>query len=567
MRKRDIRICMIHVLLMVLWTVAGSPGVLLAASSNEGHQKRHGPIEPLQPKGQPDPDLLPLWAALLGKASGPVWVEWSHLWGTPQAVYGTLTTPIDVSETSARRFLSSHAALLKLDQSLPGLSLTRTVATLGGTLYRFSQSADDVPVYGAEVTVRFDKQGRVVALTNTAVPSATLVALPPTVKDADAVNAARGAVPSRPKDDEPTDDLPGPSTRLVIYAESGTPTLAWEVVVHTHGPTWQVFVHAQKGTVVTPARDLNRYVNGTGKVFKVNAIVATGINTLTDQGDSAAAVPAGAYSTVTLPGLDGSGYLDGIYASSSDTKKRVSSPSNTFLYDRSSNGFSETMGYYYLDFAQGYLQLLGFTNVNNRQQVFSIDRYKKDDSFYDTRVKTISYGLGGVDDAEDADVILHEYGHAILDDQVPGFGPSGEADAIGEGFGDYWAGTVGEQNWPTKGPRSACLASWDASSYDTHIPPCLRRLDSTKQYPQDLVGDPHDDGEIWSAVLWQIHGALGGVTADKVIIEHHFLLSANTSFNAAANALMRAASDLGLKNSEINAIRTILQDRGFTVTL
>jgi len=328
-----------------------------------------------------------------------VWVEWSHLWGTPQAVYGTLTTPIDVSETSARRFLSSHAALLKLDQSLPGLSLTRTVATLGGTLYRFSQSADDVPVYGAEVTVRFDKQGRVVALTNTAVPSATLVALPPTVKDADAVNAARGAVPSRPKDDEPTDDLPGPSTRLVIYAESGTPTLAWEVVVHSHGPTWQVFVHAQKGTVVTPARDLNRYVNGTGKVFKVNAIVATGINTLTDQSDSAAAVPAGAYSTVTLPGLDGSGYLDGIYASSSDTKKRVSSPSNTFLYDRSSNGFSETMGYYYLDFAQGYLQLLGFTNVNNRQQVFSIDRYKKDDSFYDTRVKTISYGLGGVDDA------------------------------------------------------------------------------------------------------------------------------------------------------------------------
>src|SRR5262249_57842527 len=107
------------------------------------------------------------------------------------------------------------------------------------------------------------------------------------------------------------------------------PTLAWEVVVHTHGPTWQVFVHAQKGTVVTPARDLNRYVNGTGKVFKVNAIVATGINTLTDQSDSAAAVPAGGPSTVPLPGLHGSGYPDGNFAPRSDTKKQGISPPQT----------------------------------------------------------------------------------------------------------------------------------------------------------------------------------------------------------------------------------------------
>src|SRR5262249_37637821 len=148
---------------MVLSLVIGYTGVALAASSNEDHQKRHGPIEPLQPKGQPDPDLLPLWAALLGKASGPVWVEWSHLWGSPHAVYGRLTPSMDVSETSARQFLSSRAALLKLDQSLPGLNLTRTVSTLGGTLYGCSQSADDVPVCGAEVTVHFDKQGRVVA--------------------------------------------------------------------------------------------------------------------------------------------------------------------------------------------------------------------------------------------------------------------------------------------------------------------------------------------------------------------------------------------------------------------
>ncbi|UVT21663.1 MAG: M36 family metallopeptidase [Nitrospira sp.] len=566
MNTRHTRLARILLFVTILWTMAGSPGFLSAASSHEDHPKRHGSIEGAQPQGQPDPDLLPLWAALLGKASGPVSVAWSPLWGTPHAVYGTLTPSMDVSETSARQFLSSHAALLKLDQSLPGLSLTRTAATLAGTLYRFSQSAEGVPVYGAEVTVFFDKQGRVVALTNTAVPSASLLTLPPTVTDADAVNRARGAVPARPKDDEPMDDLPGPATRLVIYAESGTPTLAWEVTVPTHGPTWQVFVHARKGTIVTPARDLNRYVNGTGQIFKVNAIVASGINTLTDQSDSAAAVPAIAYRTVILPGLAGNGLLDGPFASSSLTKRRVTSNSQSFVYDRSSNGFSETMGYYYLDFGQRYLQSLGFTNVNNRQQAFAVDRYKGDNSFYSPKTKDITYGLGGVDDAEDADVIIHEYGHAIQDDIVPLFGSTPEAAAMGEGFSDYWAGTVNEQNWPVSGPRSACLASWDASSYDSAIPPCLRRLDSTKLYPQAIVGEPHDDGEMWSAALWQIHNQLGAALADTAIIQHHFLLPANATFNIAANALVTTAITLNYKSMKVDAIRTILRARGFTVT-
>ncbi len=374
-------------------------------------------------------------------------------------------------------------------------------------------------------------------------------------------------MPARPKDDEPTGDLPSPSTRLVMYAESGTPTLAWEVTVPTHGPTWQVFVHAQKGTIVAPVRDLNRYVNGTGQIFKVNAIVASGINTLTDQSDAAAAVPTNAYSMVILPGLVGNGLLDGPYASSSLTKRRVTSNNHSFVYDRSSNGFSETMGYYYLvDFAQRYIQSLGFTNVNNRQQAFAVDRYKEDNSFYTLKSRDITLGLGGVDDAEDADVIVHEYGHAIQDDIVPGFGSTPEAAAMGEGFSDYWAGTVNEQHWPVSGPRSACLASWDASSYDSAIPPCLRRLDSTKLYPQSVVGESHDDGEIWSAALWQIHNQLGAALADIVIIQRHFLLPANATFNVAANVLATAAITLNYKTMKVDTIRVILRARGFTVT-
>ena len=48
-----------------------------------------------------------------------------------------------------------------------------------------------------------------------------------------------------------------------------------------------------------------------------------------------------------------------------------------------------------------------------------------------------------MDDAEDAEVVVHEYGHSVQDDQVPGFGTTLQAGAIGEAFGDYLAVEVG----------------------------------------------------------------------------------------------------------------------------
>jgi Zn-dependent metalloprotease len=551
--------------LVVASSLVVSTGLVLAASPGDGLLKRHGATMASQPQGQPDPELLPLWAAFVGKASGSVSVTWSHLWGTPKAVYGTLSDPMAVSEASARHFLSTHAALLKLDPTLSGFTLASSRATPMGQAFAFTQAANGVPVYAAELTVHFNREGRVVGLTNTSVPSAKLGAVASSVNAEQAVESALGHVPPGPVDEDKTEDLPIPSTRLVIYAETGTPMLAWEVIVYTPGPTWQLFVHAQRGNVLAPARDLNRYATGTGQVFLVNAVVATHDDSLRDNKDAASAVPSSAYRTVSLLGLAGTGFLDGSYASSSASKRRVSSANQTFVFDRSNDGFSETMGYYFLDYAQRYIQSLGFSAVNNRQQVFSVDRYKKDNSFYQSSTKTITYGTGGVDDAEDAEVIWHEYGHSIQDNQVPGFGTSLEAGSIGEGFGDYWAGSVGAQL--SGGFQDLCIADWDATSYSSTNPPCLRRLDSTKHYPESIVGEVHDDGEIWSAALWQIRGAISAAKADTVILQHHFLLTADTSFNQAANALVTAAINLGYNKPDVNAIRTILQNRGFTVTV
>ena len=86
------------------------------------------------------------------------------------------------------------------------------------------------------------------------------------------------------------------------------------------------------------------------------------------------------------------------------------------------------MGYYWVTQAQRYIQSLGFGStlpaVNKRQQLLRINQFGGDNSFYreGTGKLTITLGKGGVDDAEDAEVIVHEYGHSVQDNQVPGFG-------------------------------------------------------------------------------------------------------------------------------------------------
>ena len=53
---------------------------------------------------------------------------------------------------------------------------------------------------------------------------------------------------------------------------------------------------------------------GTASVFKVNPVQSSGNQSLTDQNDSATAVPQSEYARVQLRNLDGSGYLHGKWA-------------------------------------------------------------------------------------------------------------------------------------------------------------------------------------------------------------------------------------------------------------
>ncbi|KRF22683.1 MULTISPECIES: M36 family metallopeptidase [unclassified Phycicoccus] len=287
---------------------------------------------------------------------------------------------------------------------------------------------------------------------------------------------------------------------------------------------------------------------GTGSVFMVNPVQSSGDQTLTDQKDSDAAVPASAYATVPLRNLDGSGYLRGKWATvQSATGTPAFSTTNTFAYTRHQDQFEQVMGYFWVNQAQEYLQSLGFGStlpgIVKQPFVVKIDQYGGDNSYQTDKPYRIRLGKGGVDDAEDAEVIVHEYGHAVHASQVPGYGASLDAGSIGESFGDYLAVSVGldaagQYGWPVKAEQ-ACPMDWDATSY-TKAPHCIRRFD-TGMTVKTREGEVHADGQIWSQALWEIrlgYVAMGKTTRawDTTLIDAQFRFAPDTSFSAAAKA-------------------------------
>jgi len=306
---------------------------------------------------------------------------------------------------------------------------------------------------------------------------------------------------------------------------------------------------------------------GTAKVFLPNPVADLGIQTLTDQKDADYAELQPAYHIVTLTNLDGSGYLNGDWANiRSETGKPAFSSTNTFIYTRDDDRFEQVMAYYWITEAQNYIQSLGFGStydpINMESQDVRINQLGYDNSFSWDKKDYLRFGKGGVDDAEDAEVILHEYGHAMLDSQSTPFGAFGaslEARAIHEGFGDYWAVTVSDVIAPTDDP--ACVADWDSVSYTSNEPHCLRRVDTNLHYPEDLNGRVHHDGQIWSRALWDIRNALGHTVADTIILEAQFSFAPDSSMPAAAQATVDTAAVL-YNPGVANQVRQAFEDRG-----
>jgi Zn-dependent metalloprotease len=424
-----------------------------------------------------------------------------------------------------------------------GLVRVATRTSLLRTHNWYRQTFQGLPVIDGYYAQHTDRSGKVTVTDGRRTVPASL-RLSPKVGAETAETAAGTALRSAA-----ARRLPSAKRRTVVGAPSAqraelavlggrSARLVWRVRGSSTAGSTESVVDAATGKVLS-IRNRAKNAEGKGRVFEPSPSVALKTQDLPDRDDMNQSVFVPAYRIVPLTNLDGSGTLSGDWARVTNDDV-ATSPTGTFRYLRKDDRFEQVMAYYHVTSAQSYIQSLGFEDVNNEAQDLSVNTFAGDNSFYDPSTDEITFGTGGVDDAEDAEIIWHELGHAIHDDQVPGFGSSSQAGAIGEGFGDYWAATM---SVPTSdGFDIACVGDWDAVSY-TAAPHCLRRIDGSKT-TDDVVDQVHADGEIWSRALFDIHQGLGRTEADKVILESQFSYSPDTSFADAATQLVNAAQEL-----------------------
>lgn len=144
----------------------------------------------------------------------------------------------------------------------------------------------------------------------------------------------------------------------------------------------------------------------------------------------------------------------------------------------------------------------------------------------------LQFGTGGVDDAEDAQVIIHEYAHGLATAASPNtWGPT-ERRSIEEGICDYICMSYSNSLNNTSDTR---VFSWDGhnsffNGFDVH---------SKKQYTRDLIGNTDNDREIWSSVLYSIELELGREITNILVLEHLFYLKEYSTMPSMAAALLQ----------------------------
>lgn len=491
-------------------------------------------------------------------------VRWDRENYVPKKIYGFVTEPMEgPPKQIALSFLDKNLQLLKIS-SLKDLKFDRTTESLGASTVLFQQRFEGTPVHGGWVAVRINNQNRVFMVNNDTVPVSRLKQKVSKAKAMMLPSSKIDAIIKR-KINEYGKLNSKIKKELMIYALKGNFRRAWKIKFGIKNPAASLllFVDAANGHIIEE-RNVLRKALGRGLVFMPNPVVSLNNDNLFDLKDKDQDIFKKAYRIVELLDLNPGGYLKGPHADTAGTQKRARSSNNEFIYHRTDNRFEEVMAYYYVDSVQRYIQSLGFVKgkgILNHPIKINAHGGREDNSYYDPSPgrQDITYGDGGVDDAEDAEVILHEYGHAVQDAIIPGFGQSHEGRAIGEGFGDYLAGSFFCQ---LKTPeRKLKIAEWDAKGMEGGPQECLRKLDSDKCYPKDMEGEEHSDGEIWSACLWQVRQLLGRTKADTVILESHFYLSQYSDFKDAAEAILMAEKNLfGGKKSK--GLQKIFKTRG-----
>jgi hypothetical protein len=477
------------------------------------------------------------------------------------------------------------------------LKMIQNVSTPTRKIIRYQQLQDTIPILDSYVVTQLDKTDKVKQL-DLGVTSKTNIVKSTAARDTKITTQEAIKYASSTGDFIEREKIKEPE--IVYYPTRSGLRLAYKVLILTREPAhdWRIIIDANTGEVLEKI-DLIFEVDGQGRVFDPNPVVTANDNTYRDP---TATVATCTFAGTTIATIDaqlvdrvlkditfsgGIHKLEGPYVKLRNfgapniSPPEEADPTN-FKYSSGDSKFEPVMIYYHIDTIQRYIQSLGITTARNSQ--IEADAHDNDSgggAFYSPVDLGIHFGDSGSckpDRGEEADAILHEYGHAIQDNQVPGWGVPNpitgrqETRAMGEGFGDilacvYFAEKAG-------GFQREVFEDWVFADEAG-----LRRVDGTKVYPVDWNFQVHADGEIWSAALWNVYRTIGGDSAIvaereeardallKTVILSHHRLTVDSSMPDGAEAVMEENAELDdYRGKHLMQMLDSFHDRGLLVT-
>jgi hypothetical protein len=206
-----------------------------------------------------------------------------------------------------------------------------------------------------------------------------------------------------------------------------------------------------------------------------------------------------------------------------------------FLYDRSQSGFEDVNTLYHISNFQAFLIGIGYSNITGGPVNFDPHGDLNDNSYF-LPGSGIFLGIGGVDDAEDADVIIHEYGHAVSN-SIAGTNSGMERQSLDEGFGDYLAASYSNA---ITSYRATDIFTWDGHNVFWSG----RSASVQRTYDQISPFDIYYNGEIWSSALFAFETYNGRAIATDILLESMYSYLPGMNMKQAADLMIDADTTL-----------------------
>ncbi len=490
----------------------------------------------------------------------------------------------ETPEKKAMDWISNHQRILKID-NLSDLKVRFQRNSLSGQTVRFQQFLNNIPVYHSEITVHIAPNNKVTYVDNTYDASVLKIKTSPSLSKEDAFQLAKEKIKASEK-------IAYSENHLFIFNPSNAikTKLVYKVIIESDFPigSWEIMVDAQTGKIIR-AVDKAYYnkkkkqgsnqktpVNGIGNVFDPDPLSYTGSSyggNYSDNSDATNAQLDAATVSVTLLDIDlttGTYKLSGPYAEVQDfespSKGLFTQSTNDFSFNRSDDAFEAVNCYYMIDKSMRYInETLGIPLIP--YQYSTGVRYDPsglsgaDNSHYMPGSGRLAFGEGGVDDAEDADVIIHELGHGVHDWLTGGSASSSQG--LGEGSGDYWGQSYSRSlgQWTSSDPEYQWFFSWDGHNTFWNG----RITNYTASYPGGLTGAIHTDGQIWATALMRIYDIIGREKTDKAFLEGLAMTGSSSNQQSAAIAVRQAAIDMGYSCPDIDVFTTEFTATGYNL--